>query len=140
MSAIASGMVPLTGIVFALAFVMVQFSAVAYSPRLVAWFGRDPMLFHSLGLFTATFLYAIAALAWTDRGGNGKVPLFSVLLIQVAGSQAPAWEPPYAKLQLPKSLEAEISETAAGRRALGYCKPLQRGRLLPAMYRSLRAD
>ncbi len=83
LSTIASGMLALTGIVFALAFVMVQFSAVAYSPRLVAWFGRDPMLFHSLGLFTATFLYAIAALAWTDRGGNGKVPLFSVLLVTV---------------------------------------------------------
>ena len=83
LSAIASGMMALTGIVFALAFVMVQFSAVAYSPRLVAWFGRDPMLFHSLGLFTATFFYAIAALAWTDREGDGKVPLFSVLLVTV---------------------------------------------------------
>ncbi|MGH8507290.1 MAG: DUF2254 domain-containing protein [Gammaproteobacteria bacterium] len=83
LSAIASGMMALTGIVFALAFVMVQFSAVAYSPRLVAWFGRDPMLFHSLGLFTATFVYAIAAVAWIDRGGNGKVPLFSVLLVTV---------------------------------------------------------
>ena len=83
LSTIASGMMALTGIVFALAFVMVQFSAVAYSPRLVAWFGRDPMLFHSLGLFTATFFYAIAALAWTDREGDGKVPLFSVLLVTV---------------------------------------------------------
>ncbi len=45
---------------FALAFVMVQFSAIAYSPRLVAWFGRDPVLFHALGLFTATFFYALA--------------------------------------------------------------------------------
>ena len=55
LSAIASGMMALTGIVFALAFVMMQFSAVAYSPRLVSWFGRDPVLFHALGLFTATF-------------------------------------------------------------------------------------
>jgi uncharacterized membrane protein len=29
-------MLPLTGLVFSLAFVMVQFSATAYSPRLVA--------------------------------------------------------------------------------------------------------
>jgi uncharacterized membrane protein len=83
LSAIASGMLALTGIVFAIAFVMVQFSAVAYSPRLVLWFGRDPLLFHSLGLFTATFGYAIATLAWTDREGNGKVPLFSALLVMV---------------------------------------------------------
>ena len=83
LSAIASGMMALTGIVFALAFVMVQFSAIAYSPRLVAWFGRDPVLFHALGLFTATFFYAIVTLAWIDRGGDGAVPLFSVLLVTV---------------------------------------------------------
>jgi hypothetical protein len=33
LSAAASGMMALTGIVFAMAFVMVQFSAIAYSPR-----------------------------------------------------------------------------------------------------------
>ena len=83
LSAVASGMMALTGIVFALAFVMVQFSAIAYSPRLVAWFGRDPVLFHALGLFTATFFYAIGTLAWIDRGGDGRVPLFSVVLVTV---------------------------------------------------------
>lgn len=83
LSAIASGMMALTGIVFALAFVMVQFSAIAYSPRLVAWFGRDPILFHALGLFTSTFFYAIATLAWIDREGDGMVPLFSTLLVTV---------------------------------------------------------
>src|SRR5690242_5399944 len=57
-SAIASGMIALTGIVFSLAFVMVQFSAVAYSPRLVLWVSRDPVIWHSIGIFTATFLYA----------------------------------------------------------------------------------
>src|SRR5262245_66542415 len=57
-SAIASGMISLTGIVFSLAFVMVQFSAVAYSPRLVLWLARDPVMSHALGMFSATFLYA----------------------------------------------------------------------------------
>jgi uncharacterized membrane protein len=78
LSAIASGMLPLTGLVFSLAFVMVQFSATAYSPRLVAWFAGSAMMSHSLGVFTATFLYAVAALAWVDRGGTGKVPLLTV--------------------------------------------------------------
>src|SRR5579864_6641039 len=66
-SAIASGMIALTGIVFSLTFVMVQFSATAYSPRLVLWIARDPVMSHALGIFTATFLYAIAALAGLDR-------------------------------------------------------------------------
>jgi uncharacterized membrane protein len=81
LSSIASGMMALTGIVFSLAFVMVQFSATAYSPRLVVWLSRDPVLFHSLGVFIATFFYAIAALAWIDRQGSGKVPLLSTVLV-----------------------------------------------------------
>jgi len=62
-SSVASGMIALTGIVFSLTFVMVQFSATAYSPRLVQWISRDPVISHSVGVFTATFLYALAALA-----------------------------------------------------------------------------
>ena len=61
------GMIALTGIVFSLAFVMVQFSATAYSPRLVLWVARDPVVSHALGVFTATFLYSLLLLAWVDR-------------------------------------------------------------------------
>ncbi len=81
LSSITSGMIALTGIVFSLAFVMVQFSAVAYSPRLVSWISRDPIIWHSIGVFTATFLYAIGAMAWIDRAGSGRVPLFSSWLV-----------------------------------------------------------
>ncbi len=81
LSSIASGMMALTGIIFSLAFVMTQFSAMAYSPRLGIWLSSDPVLFHSLGVFIATFCYAIATLAWVDRQGSGKVPLFSVILV-----------------------------------------------------------
>jgi uncharacterized membrane protein len=77
LSAAASGMMALTGIVFAMGFVMVQFSAIAYSPRLVLWFARDRTLFHALGAFSATFTFALATLAWVDRGGNRLVPPFS---------------------------------------------------------------
>ncbi len=80
-SAVSSGMMALTGIVFAVAFVMVQFSALAYSPRLVAMFASSPTLYHALGVFFATFIYALAALVWTDRGGSGAVPLLSYLLV-----------------------------------------------------------
>jgi uncharacterized membrane protein len=83
LSAAGSGMIALTGIVFALAFVMVQFNAVAYSPRLALWFAGDRTLFHALGIFAATFIYALFALAWVDRGGSGTVPLFSCLLVGI---------------------------------------------------------
>jgi len=82
-SAIASGMMALTAIVFSLSFVMVQFSAVAYSPRLVLWISRDPVISHAIGVFTATFLYALSAVAWVDRSGTGRVPLSGVLVVGV---------------------------------------------------------
>jgi uncharacterized membrane protein len=82
-SAIASGMIALTGIVFSLAFVMIQFSSIAYSPRLALWIARDPFLKHALGIFTATFLYALAALAWVGRNGSSTVPFFSSWIVIV---------------------------------------------------------
>jgi uncharacterized membrane protein len=80
-SAIASGMIALTGIVFSLTFVMVQFSATAYSPRLVLWIASDPVMSHALGIFTATFLYGIAALAGLDRSGLGRAPFISAWIL-----------------------------------------------------------
>lgn len=82
-SSVSSGMIALTGIVFSLTFVMVQFSATAYSPRLVLWISRDPVIAHSVGIFTATFLYALTALAWVDRDGSGRVPLVGMGVIAV---------------------------------------------------------
>jgi uncharacterized membrane protein len=82
-SAIGSGMIALTGIVFSLAFVMVQFSSTAYSPRLVLWIARDPTLWHAMGVFSATFLYAIAAMAWVDREGTHGTPFVSSWLVIV---------------------------------------------------------
>jgi uncharacterized membrane protein len=83
-SSIASGMIALTGIVFSLAFVMVQFSATAYSPRLVLWIARDPLLWHAVGIFSATFLYGLGATAWIQHErANGGVPFFSAWLVVV---------------------------------------------------------
>src|SRR5262245_22980070 len=83
LSAAASGTMARIGIVFAMAVVIVQFSAIVYSPRLVLWFARDPSLFHSLGAFAATFIYALFTLAWVDRGASGSVPLFSSLVVAI---------------------------------------------------------
>jgi uncharacterized membrane protein len=82
-SSIASGMLALTGIVFSLMLLSVQFSASAYSARLVFWIARDRVLSHAIGVFTATFLYALAALAWVDRGGTGRVPFIGLGVVVV---------------------------------------------------------
>ncbi|MCU0250276.1 MAG: DUF2254 domain-containing protein [Vicinamibacterales bacterium] len=78
LTAIASGMMGLTAIVFSIAFVMVQFSATAYSPRLVVWLARSAVINHSIGLFTATFVYSLAAVAWINRDASGVIPPISV--------------------------------------------------------------
>ena len=80
-SSVATGMLALTGIVFSLLFVMVTFSASAYSPRMVLWIARDRSLSHSLGIFTATFIYALVALVWVDRNHSGVVGQLSAICI-----------------------------------------------------------
>jgi uncharacterized membrane protein len=62
---------------------MVQFSAVAYSPRLVRMFINDQTLYHSIGVFSFTFIYAFFALGWIDRNGTGKVPGYSIVLVGI---------------------------------------------------------
>jgi uncharacterized membrane protein len=83
LSTIASGMMALTAIVFSIAYITVQFNAVAYSPRLALWLARDRALFHTLGLFMATFIYALEAMNWIDRGNSDRVPLLSCLVVVV---------------------------------------------------------
>ena len=83
LSAVASGMMSLTAIVFSIAFLVVQFSASAFSKRLVLLFGQDPIMFNSLGMFFATFIYALAVLLFVDRNGDGNVPYFSTLVVGV---------------------------------------------------------
>ena len=81
LAAVASGMIALTGIVFTVGLVMVQFSAIAYSPRLVLLLARDPKLFHSLGVFIATSTYSLSVLLYVDRNGSGVVPLISGVVV-----------------------------------------------------------
>jgi uncharacterized membrane protein len=80
-SAIASGTIALAGIVFSLVFLMVQFGATNYSPRLVPLIARDGLIPHALGIFMATFLYAIAAMAGADRSASGHVAVVSLCVV-----------------------------------------------------------
>lgn len=81
LASIASGMMSLTAIVFSIGFVVSQLSATAYSPRLTVELSRNPLVFHSLGIFTGTFIYALSVLAWIDRAGtSGGIPTLSAKL------------------------------------------------------------
>jgi uncharacterized membrane protein len=113
-SSVASGILALTAIVFSIAFVMVQFSAVAYSPRLVLTFAGSPELYHALGVFIATFVYSLATLAWVGRGGTETVPPVStviVILLLLLSMGVFAWLIRYlTKLQVTEVLETVGSQ------------------------------
>jgi uncharacterized membrane protein len=83
LGAIASGMMSLTAIVFSIAYITVQFNAIAYSPRLALWYANSRRMFPAMGIFIATFVYTLWMMAWVDRGGNGSVPLMSSTLVVV---------------------------------------------------------
>jgi uncharacterized membrane protein len=82
-AAIASGMIALTSIVFTAAYITAQFHSIAYSPRVALFFLRDPVLFHTFGLFNTTFIFSIITLSWIDRENSGKVPQFSLAIVVV---------------------------------------------------------
>ena len=78
LSAIFSGMITFTGIVFSMMFLMVQFSSSAYTPRIARYFLNDPFIAHALGVFIATFIYSLIALFEIGFTFSGDVPDFTV--------------------------------------------------------------
>lgn len=75
LSAISTGMMAFTGIVFSLLFLLMQFGSTAYSPHLVTLLARNPTLVHAQGVFTGTFLYSLMALRGVGAAGGGTLAL-----------------------------------------------------------------
>lgn len=80
LSTISGGMITFTGIVFSMIFVMMQFSSNSYSPRLAPFYLQDNVIKHSLGMFTATFLFTLTSIASASIFGNESIPDISVLI------------------------------------------------------------
>lgn len=81
LGSVASGMMALTAIIFTVAYITAQFNTVAYSPRVALLFVQNPTLFHSFGLFSATFIFSLYTLAWVDRENSHVVPQFSMTIV-----------------------------------------------------------
>ena len=71
LSAMSSGMMAFTGIVFSLLFIVLQFGSSAYTPHLVTLLMRNRTLRHAGGVFTGTFLYSLMALRGVGEAGGG---------------------------------------------------------------------
>ena len=78
LSAVASGTITLTALVFSIMFVMMQLVMSAYSKRLIMLFAGHPLGLHVLGIFSATFMSALGTLQFVDRHRDGKVPWLSM--------------------------------------------------------------
>lgn len=75
LSAIASTMLSFTGLVFSVTIVTLQLTSSQFSPRALRNFLRDPISQVSLGVFLATFVYALTVLREV-RGSDGLVDQF----------------------------------------------------------------
>ena len=75
LSAIASSMLTLTALVFSITVIVLQLASSQFSPRVLRTFLSDRQNQVTLGVFTGTFVYALAALR-SVRGQDGVVDRF----------------------------------------------------------------
>lgn len=81
LGAIAGGMITFTGFVFSILLLAVQFGSSQFSPRMLRRFLRDPTTKVSLGVFMATFIYALLVLRTLEPLTDSEfIPDYSVTL------------------------------------------------------------
>lgn len=80
---IAAGMLTFTGVVFSTTLVAIQLAGGQYSPRVVRVFVRSTLTHVTLGIFLATFVFALNTLVETRDGSGARVPTFTILALYV---------------------------------------------------------
>jgi uncharacterized membrane protein len=79
LGALAGGMITFTGFVFSILLLAVQFGSSQFSPRMLRRFLRDPTTKIALGMFMATFIYALLVLRAIQPSTNQNfIPDISV--------------------------------------------------------------
>ncbi len=78
LSAITTSMITFTGLVFSITIVVLQLTSSQFSPRVLRTFLRDRQTQVSLGVFIATFVYAVMVLRTVDSTESTRfVPAFA---------------------------------------------------------------
>ena len=70
LSTIAGAMISVTGLVFSITMVVLQLASSQYTPRVLQAFLGDRTTQHTLGIFAASFLYALVVLRAVRDGGD----------------------------------------------------------------------
>ena len=81
LSTIAGAMISVTGLVFSITIVVLQLASSQFTPRVLQTFLDDRLTQHTLGVFAASFLYALTVLRGVqneDTGGQDAVPQLAV--------------------------------------------------------------
>ena len=72
LSAITTAMITFTGLVFSITIVVLQLTSSQFSPRVLRHYLRDRQAQGSLGVFVATFVYAVMVLRTVDGGDEER--------------------------------------------------------------------
>ena len=72
LSAITTSMITFTGLVFSITIVVLQLTSSQFSPRVLRTFLRDRQTQLSLGVFVATFVYAVMVLRTVDSSDGAR--------------------------------------------------------------------
>ncbi len=93
LSTIAGAMISVTGLVFSITIVVLQLASSQFTPRVLQTFLDDRVTQHTLGVFAASFLYALTVLRGVQSeatGGADAVPQLAVTFayVLVLGSVA----------------------------------------------------
>ena len=93
LSTIAGAMISVTGLVFSITIVVLQLASSQFTPRVLQTFLDDRVTQHTLGVFAASFLYALTVLRGVQNeatGGADAVPQLAVTFayVLVLGSVA----------------------------------------------------
>jgi uncharacterized membrane protein len=83
LSAIIGSMISFTALVFSITIVVLQLTSSQFSPRVLRTFLRDRFNQATLGVFVATFVYAMAVLR-AVRGTTGSAPFVPQLAVTTA--------------------------------------------------------
>lgn len=78
LSTIAGAMISVTGLVFSITIVVLQLASSQFSPRVLPAFLEDRITQNTLGVFAATFLYALTVLRSVDDAPGSAVPQLGV--------------------------------------------------------------
>lgn len=84
LSTIAAATIGATTLVFSITMLVLQLASGQFSPRVLRTYLKDPYAKYTLGIFVATFAFALAVLAHTDGAIDDESPPTFALSITVA--------------------------------------------------------